>query len=88
MQDFSRFFPIPGETHCGGGRATDIVDALTPMVRWVEEGVAPAKLDAAAAANHPIFPGRTRPLCPFPQVAMYAGSGSIEDAANFECRVP
>lgn len=88
VQDFSRFFPIPGETHCGGGRATDIVDALTPMVRWVEEGVAPAKLDAAAAANHPIFPGRTRPLCPFPQVAMYAGSGSIEDAANFECRVP
>lgn len=88
VQDFSRFFPIPGETHCGGGRATDIVDALTPMVRWVEEGVAPAQLDAAAAANHPYFPGRTRPLCPYPQVAMYRGSGSLEDAANFECRVP
>lgn len=88
VQDFSRFFPIPGENHCGGGRATDVVDALTPMVRWVEEGVAPAMLDASASATNPYFPGRTRPLCPYPSVATYDGSGDVESAASFSCRAP
>ena len=88
VQDFARFFPIAGENHCSGGRATDVVDSLTPMVRWVEEGVAPVQLDAAAAPTNPYFPGRTRPLCPYPQVAIYNGSGSIETASSFSCTIP
>jgi hypothetical protein len=85
VQAFSRFFPIPGENHCAGGRATDQFDALTPMVDWVERGIAPASIAARAAANNPHFPNRTRPLCPYPQFARYNGSGSLEDAANFSC---
>ena len=95
---FVRYFPVPGMGHCSGGPATDQADFLTPLVAWVEQGAAPASISAAArgtgnagGANADLPAGwsttRTRPLCPVPQVARYKGSGSIEDAANFECRV-
>lgn len=87
-QAFARLYAIPGENHCAGGRATDQFDALTAMVDWVERGRAPDRLLAAAATNHPLFPGRTRPLCPYPSYARYNGSGSVEDAANFSCVAP
>jgi len=86
--DFARLFALPGENHCGGGRATDQVDVLTPMVQWVEEGVAPDRIVAAASATHAIFPNRTRPLCAYPAYAQYNGSGDPEDEANFSCVVP
>lgn len=85
VQAFSRFFPVPGENHCSGGRATDQFDVLTPMVNWVENGVAPDSIAARASATNPHFPNRTRPLCPYPKFAKYSGSGSLEDAANFSC---
>ena len=83
--------------HCGGGPATDQFDMITPLVNWVEQGVAPASVVAsargpgnAAAVNADVpatwAPNRTRPLCPYPLVARYRGSGSLEDAASFECR--
>jgi feruloyl esterase len=83
--DFVRVFPVPGMAHCGGGPATDQYDALTALVNWVEKGSAPDRIVAKAGPRSP-WPGRTRPLCPYPQVARYVGSGSIEDAANFVCR--
>jgi feruloyl esterase len=82
---FVRVFPVPGMTHCGGGDATDQYDVLAPLVKWVEEGQAPDAMIARAGANSP-WPGRTRPLCPFPEVARYQGSGSAEEAASFACR--
>lgn len=85
VQSFSRFFPVPGENHCSGGRATDQFDVLTPMVNWVENGTAPASIAARAAATNAYFPNRTRPLCPYPKFAKYSGTGSLEDAANFSC---
>lgn len=85
LQSWARFFPIPGENHCAGGRATDQFDALSAMVRWVEQGTAPESIPAAAAATNPLMPNRTRPLCPYPKFAKYKGTGSIEDAANFSC---
>lgn len=88
VQSFSRYFPVPGENHCAGGRATDQFDVLTPMVDWVERGIAPASIAARASATNAYFPNRTRPLCPYPQYARYSGSGSIEDAANFSCVNP
>lgn len=88
VQAFSRFFPVPGENHCAGGRATDQFDALTPMVDWVERGIAPASINARASATHAHFPNRTRPLCPYPQYARYSGTGSLEDAASFSCVNP
>jgi len=95
--DFTRYFPVPGMNHCSGGPATDQFDMLTPLVNWVEKGQAPASVTASArgagnagGANADVPAGwsatRTRPLCPYPQVARYKGSGTIESADNFECR--
>ena len=73
--------------HCAnsGGPATDLYDALTPLMNWVENGVAPDRIVARAGAAAP-WPGRARPLCPYPQQARYDGTGSLEDAASFTCR--
>jgi feruloyl esterase len=81
---FARLFLIPGMTHCGGGPATDEFDALTAIENWVERGQAPQSIVAKGAA----FPGRTRPLCPYPQYAAYNGSGDSQDAENFTCQSP
>ena len=95
--DFARYFPVPGMNHCSGGPAADQFDLLTPLVRWVEEGVAPQAVTARARGTG--NPGgintelpadwsaeRTRPLCAYPTVARYRGQGSTEDARNFSCR--
>ncbi len=86
-KDFARLYLVPGMNHCSnsGGPSTDLYDALTPLVNWVEKGAAPDSIVAKAAATAP-WPGRTRPLCAYPQQARYQGAGSIEDAANFVCR--
>ena len=55
---------------------------LTAIVDWVEHGKAPERVNATGQA----FPGRSRPLCPYPEFAHYKGSGATQDAANFECR--
>jgi len=83
--DFARLFLVPGMGHCSGGPATDGFDPLTALQAWVEQGVAPDTLLAQAGPATP-WPGRTRPLCAYPKVAVYNGSGSLEDAANFSCQ--
>ena len=83
VRNWSRLFLSPGMGHCGGGPAAlDTFDALSAIVRWVEQGVAPESLKATGRA----FPGRSRPLCAYPLHAHYKGAGDPEDAANFECR--
>lgn len=84
---FVRVFPVPGMAHCGGGPATDTYDALGALVRWVEQGQAPERIEARAGAASP-WPGRTRPLCPYPKVARYLGHGDVESAKNFSCVAP
>jgi hypothetical protein len=81
--DFARLFLIPGMGHCQGGAATDSWDGLSALVDWVEKGQAPKQITASGTT---VFPGRTRPLCAWPQAAHYNGSGNPEDAANFSCR--
>jgi tannase/feruloyl esterase/uncharacterized tannase-like protein DUF6351 len=83
---FARLFLMPGANHCGGGPATSTIDAFSPLVNWVENGVAPTRIVGTAPATGNPFPGRTRPLCPYPQYAHYVGSGDINSAANFVCR--
>jgi feruloyl esterase len=83
--EFVRVFPVPGMNHCNGGPATDRYDCLTALVDWVERGVAPDRIVARAGEGSP-WPGRTRPLCPYPQVARYAGAGSVDSASSFVCR--
>jgi feruloyl esterase len=84
--DFFRLFMLPGVFHCGGGPGPDAVDTMTPLVRWVERGVAPDRLVASKREGDKVV--RTRPLCPYPQVARFKGSGSIDDEESFECRAP
>ncbi len=81
--EFSRLFLIPGMGHCAGGAATDSWDGLGALVEWVEKGQAPDKIMASGTQ---VFPGRTRPLCAFPNYAHYKGAGDPEDGKNFECR--
>ena len=79
---WSQFYFIPGMCHCGGGPALDQFDLLNAMVDWVEKGNAPTSVNTTGRA----FPGRSRPLCPYPKHALYKGQGDTEDAKNFECR--
>jgi hypothetical protein len=81
---FVRVFPVPGMAHCAGGPATDQFDAFDALVAWVERGSAPDRILATAGPQTP-WPGRSRPLCPYPKVARYSGSGSLEEAASFRC---
>lgn len=83
--DFARLFLIPGMGHCSGGAATDSWDGLGALVNWVEKGQAPQSIMAKGTA---VYPGRTRPLCPYPQYAQYKGAGDPEDGKNFVCRQP
>jgi hypothetical protein len=85
---WARLFLVPGMNHCAGGPATDSFDGLGAIVDWVEKHVAPARIVASTNPRATYFPGRTRPLCPYPAYARYSGSGSIEDAASFTCVTP
>jgi feruloyl esterase len=93
---FARFYLVPGMNHCSGGPAVDQFDMLTPLVNWVEKGIAPDIVVAAArGAGNPggvnaevpadWAAARARPLCPYPKVAKYNGSGDKEAAASFTC---
>jgi len=79
---WSQFYFVPGMAHCGGGPSLDQFDLLGAMVNWVEKGTAPTSVLATGKA----FPGRGRPLCPYPKHAHYKGQGDTEDATSFECR--
>jgi feruloyl esterase len=81
-----RLFMIPGMEHCGGGNGTNVFDHLDVITKWVEQGKAPDQIIASRIADGQVV--RTRPLCPFPKVAKYSGSGSTDDAANFTCVAP
>jgi len=72
--------------HCGGGDGPNVFDALTSLEQWREQGKTPASILATHSTNGKV--DRSRPLCPFPQVAKYKGTGSIDEAANFTCTAP
>jgi feruloyl esterase len=84
--EFFRLFMIPGMAHCSGGVGPDRNDPMTAIINWVEKSKAPASITASRVVNNQVV--RTRPLCPYPQVARYSGQGSIDDAANFRCVAP
>jgi feruloyl esterase len=84
-QQFFRLFMVPGMQHCSGGPGPGSFEMLPALVNWVEKGTAPDRVIASRITNGRV--DRTRPLCPYPQVAMHTGSGSTDDAANFVCRL-
>jgi len=83
VDDSIRLFYAPGMGHCGGGEGPNVFDALTALEQWREHGKAPASILAAHSTNGNV--DRTRPLCPYPQIATYKGTGSIDQADNFYC---
>jgi len=78
-----RLFFAPGMAHCGGGEGPNVFDALTPLEQWREQGKAPASILATHSTSGKV--DRARPLCPYPQIAHYKGTGSIDLADNFFC---
>ncbi len=79
-----RLFVAPGMAHCGGGEGPNDFEKIGTLEQWVEHGKAPEMIVASHAKAGVV--DRTRPLCPYPQVAVYKGSGSIDEAANFACK--
>jgi feruloyl esterase len=86
VADSIRLFMVPGMGHCGGGEGPNTFDRLGAMEQWLSSGKAPTQMVASHSTAGKV--DRTRPLCPYPQVAKYQGSGSIDDAANFACAAP
>jgi feruloyl esterase len=86
QDDWIRLFMAPGMNHCGGGDGPNAFDAVSALEQWVEKSKAPENILASHTLAGKV--DRTRPLCPYPQVAKYKGSGSIDDAANFVCTAP
>jgi feruloyl esterase len=86
VQSFYRLFMAPGMAHCGGGPGPNSFDMQAALEQWVERGVAPQEIVATHSTNGVV--DRLRPLCPYPNVAVYKGSGDTNDAANFVCRDP
>ena len=83
VKDWSRLFLSPGMGHCSGGSATlDTFDMLSASVNWVEKNTPPDAITATGRA----FPGRSRPLCPYPAHAQYNGAGDPENASSYSCR--
>ncbi len=85
-RDFMRLFMVPGMAHCGGGVGPDQNDAVTAVIDWVEKDTAPDAIVARKIVDGDVK--RSRPLCPYPEVARYKGRGSPDDASSFECREP
>lgn len=86
LRDYLRLFLLPGVLHCGGGPGPGVADFLSALEDWVEDGMAPESILAAHYTGGAV--DRTRPLCVYPKVAHWTGSGSIDDAANFKCVHP
>jgi Tannase and feruloyl esterase len=84
--EWIRLFMVPGMGHCQGGEGPDTFDALGALEQWVEKGRTPQRIIASQLGHGQVV--RTRPLCPYPQVARYDGRGSPNAAASFTCRSP
>lgn len=82
--DFARLYMVPGMGHCRGGFAADRFDMLTPLINWVENGVAPGTLTADSQGD----PELSRLLCPYPEAARYSGEGDVRNAESYVCELP
>ena len=86
LQPWYRHFMAPGVGHCGGGNGPQPQNLFQAVVNWVEQGTAPDRITASKTLSG--GGTQTRPLCPYPAVAKYIGSGSTDDLANFVCAAP
>jgi feruloyl esterase len=80
QDDWTRLFMVPGMGHCRGGDGPHAFDTIGALEQWREQGRAPSSIMARNPQS-----GLSRPLCPYPQYARYAGRGDLKDAANWTC---
>jgi len=85
QDDWVRMFMVPGMQHCSGGLGTDQFNKMAVIERWRESNEAPAQIVASHVTGGQV--DMTRPLCPYPQAAVYKGTGSTNDAASFSCKL-
>ena len=83
QSDWMRLFLMPGMGHCAGGVGPDQADFLGALDAWVENDAAPERIIASRIRDGET--DMTRPLCPYPQVAVWDGAGDPNDAASFSC---
>jgi feruloyl esterase len=86
QDDFVRLFMVPAMQHCGGGPGPNQINWFAALERWREANQAPSRIEAARLSGNRV--DMTRPVCPYPQVAVYTGIGTTNDAANFTCKAP
>ena len=86
QDDWLRLYMEPGMGHCGGGPGPDQFNKMGVIERWRESGQAPDSIIAEHVTGSTV--DMTRPLCAYPQTAVYKGVGSKNDASNFACKVP
>ncbi|MCO8170734.1 tannase/feruloyl esterase family alpha/beta hydrolase [Pseudomonas sp. 21LCFQ02] len=84
LGQWARLFMVPGMAHCGDGPALDNFDPLQALQDWQDHNTPPQQLIATGNA----FPGRSRPLCPYPLEARYSGQGDMQNAESFTCSLP
>jgi len=85
VAEYARLFLMPGVLHCAGGAGPDSVNWMAAIAAWTEKGVAPDGVVASKRGPEGAVV-RSRPLCAYPQRAVYSGTGSTDDAANFTCK--
>jgi feruloyl esterase len=81
-----QLYMVPGMAHCTGGAGTDSFDKMAAIEQWVHDGASPAQVLAFHFSDGVV--DRSRPLCPYGEVARYKGTGSTDDASNFQCAAP
>lgn len=89
LKKSARFFAVPGMQHCRGGPGPSRFDTLSALDAWVEKGTPPEAINATtsvAASGKPASEERSMPLCSYPTMAIYGGSGQVKDAASWSCR--
>lgn len=86
QEDWLRLFMMPGMQHCAGGPGPDQFDKVAVIERWRESGIAPERITATRVSGGSV--DMTRPICPYPKIPKYRGTGSTNDAANFTCSAP
>jgi feruloyl esterase len=86
LQQNARLFMVPGMFHCTGGPGPNVFDALSALEGWVENGIAPDAIPATGGVQKDEGGNpRSMPLCQFPEMASYNGTGDVNNAANWNC---
>ena len=85
QDDWFKLYMEPGMAHCGGGPGPNQFNKMGVIERWREAGQAPEAIVAEHVTGSNV--DMTRPLCPYPQEAVYSGAGSTNDAASFSCKL-